>query len=284
MTDIFQIVENNGTPKDIGDSKARANIGEPFSTSKSYAVGDECLYEGILYKFTSNHDAGSWNSSHVTSINLANDKVNKSGDTMTGDYSIKNLSMDSTITPATNILSNVRFKDKNNATVGVLRSGVNATGRVTIDVLAHRVVSNTDYYNSLSLCVNDDGTPYVYMQNPDVWRNALGLGDSGWKSLTNASVYSGTIYYRKVGSVIHIFGGAINLASNLSANSYITLGTLPSGYRPSKDIILSAFINTNLVNNKPIALRIITQGDIYLYSNNEAIATNYNIYLGGTGI
>ena len=72
MADIFQIVENNGTPKNIGDSKSRTNTAEEFSTSKAYAKGDIVLYDGNLYEFTTAHSAGSWNSSQVIQTNLGN--------------------------------------------------------------------------------------------------------------------------------------------------------------------------------------------------------------------
>ena len=38
---------------------------EKFSSSRSYVIGDLCLYNGFLYIFTSMHSAGSWNSSDV---------------------------------------------------------------------------------------------------------------------------------------------------------------------------------------------------------------------------
>ena len=72
MADIFQIVENNGTPKNIGDSKSRTNTAEEFSTNKAYAKGDIVLYDGNLYEFTTAHSAGSWNSSQVIQTNLGN--------------------------------------------------------------------------------------------------------------------------------------------------------------------------------------------------------------------
>lgn len=37
-----------------------------FSTSKDYAVGDYTIYEHLLYKCTTAHSAGAWNSSHFT--------------------------------------------------------------------------------------------------------------------------------------------------------------------------------------------------------------------------
>ena len=40
---------------------------EQFSTSKTYAVGDVCLYGELLYRFTSAH-TGAWNSSHAVPV------------------------------------------------------------------------------------------------------------------------------------------------------------------------------------------------------------------------
>ena len=45
-------------------------VGTPFSTSTAYSIGDVVTYNGNLYRFTSAHSAGAWNSSHVTQINI----------------------------------------------------------------------------------------------------------------------------------------------------------------------------------------------------------------------
>ena len=37
-----------------------------FSTSKAYSTGDLCLYGGVLYRFTTSHSAGAWNSAQAT--------------------------------------------------------------------------------------------------------------------------------------------------------------------------------------------------------------------------
>ena len=41
-----------------------------FSTATAYAVGDIVTHEHGLYKFTSAHSAGAWNSSEVTEVNV----------------------------------------------------------------------------------------------------------------------------------------------------------------------------------------------------------------------
>ncbi len=46
---------------------------ETFSASSAYAVGDYCIYEGTLYRFTAAHSAGAWDSTHVTAASVAED-------------------------------------------------------------------------------------------------------------------------------------------------------------------------------------------------------------------
>lgn len=64
----------SGGIKTALDSKSNNSIlGDAFSTSVAYAVGDYCIYEGALYRFTSAHSAGSWNASHVTQVVAMNE-------------------------------------------------------------------------------------------------------------------------------------------------------------------------------------------------------------------
>lgn len=52
------------------------NLAEPFSTSENYSIGDYVIYNGVLYKFTSNHTAGAWNASDVTQTTAMEDISN----------------------------------------------------------------------------------------------------------------------------------------------------------------------------------------------------------------
>ena len=65
MGDITKISRANDL-RNIGDAKARADIADNFDATKNYSIGDVVLYDGLLYRFTSVHAAGAWNSSHVT--------------------------------------------------------------------------------------------------------------------------------------------------------------------------------------------------------------------------
>ena len=46
------------------------NIAPEFSTVVSYNAGQYCRRDGTLYRFTSNHSAGAWNSNHVTAVTV----------------------------------------------------------------------------------------------------------------------------------------------------------------------------------------------------------------------
>lgn len=110
------------------------------------------------------------------------------------------------------------------------------------------------------------------------------LTDSGWQSYTDSNVFTGTIYYRKVGAFFMIGGQAIKLANALTAGHSLLLMTLPSAYRPEKEIMPSCFMNTGAVNNRVAPMRLTTGGGLYLYANKtDDIATTYSLYFSGFG-
>ena len=46
---------------------------DEFNTAKAYSAGNYCIYNNILYKFTSDKAAGAWDSSKVTSTTVASE-------------------------------------------------------------------------------------------------------------------------------------------------------------------------------------------------------------------
>lgn len=54
------------------DSVFNGNIAQTFSATAAYSIGDYVMKDGVLYKFTSAHPAGTWNASHVSAVKLAN--------------------------------------------------------------------------------------------------------------------------------------------------------------------------------------------------------------------
>lgn len=64
MAKGLAVYAHNGEDYIINDQ----NTANEFSTSTAYAVGAYCYYNGTLYRFTSAHSAGAWNSGHVTAV------------------------------------------------------------------------------------------------------------------------------------------------------------------------------------------------------------------------
>lgn len=47
-----------------------SNQADAFSTEKSYAAGDYCIYQNALYRFTADKTAGDWNASKAAVVNI----------------------------------------------------------------------------------------------------------------------------------------------------------------------------------------------------------------------
>lgn len=60
----------SGNEYDIKDANAQAMISDEFDSGTSYTTGDYCIYENVLYKFTSDKSAGAWDSGKVAATNI----------------------------------------------------------------------------------------------------------------------------------------------------------------------------------------------------------------------
>ncbi len=56
-------------------------IAEDFDSTQTYAVGDYCIYNGTLYRFTSAHSAGAWDVSDVTAVTVTDELGSGGGGT-----------------------------------------------------------------------------------------------------------------------------------------------------------------------------------------------------------
>lgn len=63
INELFVMAQNGG--KNL--------VGDEFSIDKAYAVGDYCIYENVLYKFTSEKESGAWDAGKVTSTTCADE-------------------------------------------------------------------------------------------------------------------------------------------------------------------------------------------------------------------
>ena len=63
---------DTGTWRNVADAQMRTFFADPFSESVTYAVGDYCINDGTLYRFTSAH-TGTWNSNDVAQVVAMNE-------------------------------------------------------------------------------------------------------------------------------------------------------------------------------------------------------------------
>ena len=130
------------------------------------------------------------------------------------------------------------------------------------------------------------------------------LEDSGWTTLTvNSNFYNYTenetavlpLQYRKIGNIVQVIG-LVGLNANLAAGEW-TIGTLPTGKRPTKQMSFLSELNNNgnlwtciVKTNGDITfnrLRDITSSTIatvtYIDDSTDSlnIATNGNGFIDG---
>ena len=96
-------------------------------------------------------------------------------------------------------------------------------------------------------------------------------GDSGWLS-TTFSGYTGTLYYRKIGNRVQLGGDLVRDAGSFPATN-TTVGTIPSGYRPSRALTLpiGAYASGTL---RTAWVSIATNGNIVGFASGASAATD----------
>ena len=104
-----------------------------------------------------------------------------------------------------------------------------------------------------------------------------GYGDSGEKTITNSSVFSGTIRYRRIGQMLYIWNtSALKLAAELTGN-YVTLCTLPEAYRDVNATRGNAVVANSMI---PVSVTYSSSGNVSLYrGKQDSITTSNNIYI-----
>ena len=136
--DYVSVVSDINQNMDRIDSSVGNIITPVFSPSTAYSVGDYVIYNRELYRFTTAHPAGSWNSSHVVKTNFAQESNSlKSAITSAEETIVKNVFV------PTNVESTFTFS------VGDVNSGTGA--KVTTNYAAitgYKMI--TDVYFGMS--------------------------------------------------------------------------------------------------------------------------------------
>lgn len=174
------------------------------------------------------------------------------------------------------------------------RSITNNTSKNYITANTNLITANTlGYWNGAYNSGGSSNISYLGTISKGTWHgSAIGLDyggtggtDSEWQPYTDSKVFTGTIYYRKVGVFFEIQGQQINLKNTLTAGGSVLLMTVPSTYKPAKEIMPSCFINSSSVQNRVAPMRLAYNGQLYLYANKtDAIDSSYNLYFSGFGM
>ena len=72
-------VNDNGTLKTF-NILDESIIAEDFDSTQAYAVGEYCFNGNTLYRFTSAHSAGAWNSNEVTAVAVCDELTSLKSD------------------------------------------------------------------------------------------------------------------------------------------------------------------------------------------------------------
>lgn len=221
---------------------------------------------------------------------VENSSVNKSGDAMTGNLTIRkqspqvlqrstdiNSAVGQTVPSSGEaIIGGMQIGDNQGYNVGWFRIIKNNLDRVYAAIVARRNVSGTDITNYLNIGVNADGTKYVSVTESAPWRTALGLPthieDRGTGT---ATVYSGS--------------GVINNSTSIQKRSGVAIATVifqvPAGTYNNTKYLLTfnpAPINTTRCilsfGSSNIQFRLDTSGRLFV---NDTITVSATVYVLG---
>lgn len=155
-------------------------------------------------------------------------------------YCVIDASLPATGAPSTSVYGKgVYIYDAGEARVGHLRGTHLTDGRRGLQLEAQRAVNGTNVFNALNLLIDASGNRTVSVTDAAIWRTAL--GETAWTNLPlNSTVVAydadSTPKYRKMlGSMVTITG-AVKPTAQVSSGGTLTIGTLPTGFRPPRYI------------------------------------------------
>ena len=132
-------------------------VAETFSTSKTYAIGDYCVYNNKLYKFTSAHSAGAWNSGHVTETSAGTEIKSTNGEVSDLKDAFTQLTDDlygtpvkTTLTPTDDKYFNMTDVFRDGAT-SYVRNGYNGAQDLEGTACFYKAVTSGDIYEILGV-------------------------------------------------------------------------------------------------------------------------------------
>lgn len=126
------------------------------------------------------------------------DKLPLAGGTLTGALTTKSIttngtnlitsSLDTETTPSSTKYSNLLgMTDKNNKYLMYMRGWLTSAGLYGFQIRANRYITDTDYSNYFSLCIDASGNRSVSFSHPAAWRTGLGLGSAAEEDADTAA-------------------------------------------------------------------------------------------------
>ena len=198
------------------------------------------------------------------------DKVSKSGDTMTGGLVMDNSNVSirdpvirlGTRPAADHWTMQFRILDSIGEAIAWIRAVAGANGQTGIQLYGRNIVSGTGQNNYLGLYMSDAGAATVDMNQPSAWRKALGLGSaSGTLPITVAQGGTGQSAVSTTSVIANIATAAtgfqIQLANYavwgkvamlrltarataaMSTNIWHSVATVAAGKRPAQQIVMT---------------------------------------------
>ena len=148
-------------------------------------------------------------------------KVNRSGDTMTGDLTLSNskitqIDQDFNLTsrPSSDQIELFAIlRDVSSRYFAQFRGFHLTNGESGINLGAIREVSGSVYYNGVTFYIGDDGSPRISLDYSAAWRKALGLGTNGAFPITIAQGGTGNtgVYWTTTVSEVATAGSGFSI-------------------------------------------------------------------------
>ena len=211
------------------------------------------------------------------------EKVNRSGDTMTGDLRLRNKSLVSVVQAISlsqrpsSLVSQIAhdFRDVSSRYFGRIMALQRSDGRAGIDVGAVRSINGSAVYNTVEMTIDDSGNRQVLFSNAKTWLDALGPGlittNTISEIITAASGFTITeAYFAQFGKVA-MFSAVIRANNAVTSSALTTWATLKAGKRPFVDCAINATLTS--------FCQLSSQGEILV---SETVSANSVYVFSGT--
>lgn len=156
----------------------------------------------------------------------------------------------------------IEVADSSGVTIAQNRVGVTADSKSYNYLVARQGTSTSGGIKqaSFGILCDSNGTATYRVPNPENFRGALGLSDSGWSALdlgADVVAYNAarTPQLRKVGETVNVTG-AVKPAAQVASGGSVLIATLPDGCRPQQEVDVLCQGSNNTCWN----LKITTDG------------------------